>query len=244
MTTAVDCFANDKDNINNSIITMNHSILPSVVLRRQRNCMHVVLCVLVLVCVSPLDANEPTQPSPELKAKISKLIKDLGATEFQVREAAESELASMGLTAYEALLGVQNHQDIEIRLRARHIVDMMRGDFMMAGLPEELVPLLRDYHKKRLAQRAMAITELEKLLPQQGAAGLARIVRFEVDERLSRAASLPLLAVPLNRSRTAFVDEISAGIGFSQRTAVRWLRAYAETRRAVQPRHRTMAATD
>ncbi len=193
---------------------------------------HSWLLLVALVfcsCASITVANDVIEPSAELQEQIGQLISDLGAPEFQVREAAEEELSALGLNAYEALLDVKDHRDIEVRLRARHVLDELRGSFMLGGVADDVAAVIQDYHLRKVPQRQAVIDQLRGLLPQQGADALARIARFEETERLSRQAALAVLAQPVSRDATStrLATSLLSGIGFSKRPAVQWLRAYA-----------------
>ena len=174
---------------------------------------------------------ELTETDTQAQAQIEKLIAELGSPQFRVREAAGEQLSTMGLTAYEALLKVVDHPDIEIRLRSRRIIESLRGGFLVDGLAEELVALLEDYHSKSLEQRRALIVELQILLPHQGADALARLARFEETESLSRAAAQAVLAVPFagRVDLGPMVASIESAISFSERAATAWLRAYCRS---------------
>ena len=189
-----------------------------------------VLSLFALVHATSANA-ELTHAGAQEQAEIEKLIAQLGSPQFRVREAAGERLSTMGLTAYEALLKVVDHPDIEIRLRARRIVESLRGGFLVDGLTDELVSLLADYHSKSLEQRQALIVELQVLLPHQGADALARLARFEENESLSRAAAQAVLAVPIGGrvDLTPMIGSIESSISFSERSATEWLRAYCRS---------------
>jgi tetratricopeptide (TPR) repeat protein len=196
-------------------------------------CCALVLAVCFAWAGTPVVAKESgdaeSKPTAELLAEIESLVTDLGADEFQVREEAEARLSEMGLAAYETLLRVRDDKDIEVRLRSRHIVDSLRGRFMTTGVSEEIGPWMATYHDQDRVERTRRIEEvLAKLLPESGADGLARIARFEADERLSRLAALQVVSLPIEmeKPREEMVSMVSTGIGFSERTAVKWLRNY------------------
>lgn len=190
-----------------------------------------LFALAVVMCLLLVAVAESTETDHQAEAKIDKLIAQLGSPQFRIREAADEQLSTMGLAAYEALLEVVDHPDIEIRLRARRIIEKLRGGFLIDGLSEELVPLLEEYHSKTVEERRELMVELQGLLPHQGADALARLARFEETEALSRKAAQAVLAVPLAGSvdLLPMVTDIEAAISFSQRDGTQWLRAYCRS---------------
>lgn len=91
------------------------------------------LFALAALCGAPtLGAQEPTPPAAERKAQseadIQALIEKLGAPKNADRKAAEGELTEIGEPAREALeRAVQDHDDPEVRWRARRVLRKLDG---------------------------------------------------------------------------------------------------------------------
>ena len=167
-------------------------------------------------------------------AEINALVRQLGGKTYRARERAEQQLEAMGLVAFEALLDQRNHEDIEIRLRARRLVDKLRTRFLREGVDAAFEPILSRYAQLSEEQRKVAIEWLAVRLPQQAINELSRIARFEENTRLSKLAALAIMEVPYPSSASARLqraERIDEAIGFGQRDAVRWLRLYASALR-------------
>ena len=121
---------------------------------------------------------------------------------------------------------------MEIRLRAQRLVERLRGRFLTEDIDPQLVHLVTDYGDNSADLREQRIAAITELLPQQGATLLARIARFEDNERLSKTAALAIMLewIPKDaKVRDQWIDEIEAAVGPSSRTAASWLSAYAES---------------
>ncbi len=167
--------------------------------------------------------------SPE---RISELILQLGAPRFQLREQAEAELAALGNAAYEAIHESRNHEDIEIRLRARRLVERLQYRFLVDAVPGPLRRFVADFDQQPESTRRQRIDQLALLLPHQGAGLLTRIARFENSDELAQYAALQILAEPLPDDE-AVLSQVAEAIvesgGTSQRAPLRWLRTFAKS---------------
>ena len=169
-------------------------------------------------------------PSTVSEAEIDTLVRQLGATTYRARERAETQLESLGLLAFEALLDQRDHEDIEIRLRARRLVEKLRTRFLSEGVEPALERYLTPYAQLTEDQRAGTIALLAEFLPQQSINELARIARFEERTRISKMAALAIMQVPYPanlQERIHRAERVETSIGFGDRVAVRWLRLYA-----------------
>lgn len=102
-------------------------------------------------------------PDESTEKQIQQLILRLGDRSYRNREKAEKELRALGLLALESLQAAEDHEDIEIRIRARNLVSQMRGRMIAEGVPPELADLLRDYDKLPRERRQQLISSLSTL---------------------------------------------------------------------------------
>ncbi len=79
-----------------------------------------------------LDELRKRTPTEATRRKCEDLIRQLGDTEFSVREKAQSEVKAMGVLILPLLREAANHSDLEIRRRARSCLGEMERD---KGLP-------------------------------------------------------------------------------------------------------------
>ena len=80
---------------------------------------------------SRLPAQATDQPatkeaSSAQQLKVDRLIIQLGDPQYANRTRAQEELKQLGLAAFDALHRAQEHDDIEIAMRARYLVRSMR----------------------------------------------------------------------------------------------------------------------
>ncbi|HEY7153405.1 MAG TPA: HEAT repeat domain-containing protein [Gemmataceae bacterium] len=79
-----------------------------------------------------LDELRKRTPTGAARRKCEELIRQLGDTEFSVREKAQSEIKTMGVLILPLLREAANHNDLEVRRRARSCLREMERD---KGLP-------------------------------------------------------------------------------------------------------------
>lgn len=195
---------------------------------------------LVLLLVIPvglealtgiLPAQEPAA-TEEADATVTKLIEQLGANEFAAREAAQAELAKIGLEAFDALNDAQHHDDIEIALRARYVLRGLQVRWHRETDPADVIRILKDYGEQAEPERKSRMDRLATLTNREGIAALCRLARFETTEELSKHAALLVLQQPVitdEANRTAAAKEIAAAATRGKRAAALWLRIYAKT---------------
>ena len=169
-------------------------------------------------------------PQDAEATKVAALIEQLGSAEFAARERAQTELTQMGLVAFDALLDAQQHGDLEIALRAGHLVRAMRVRWTEEGDSQDVKRILREYDeavddtRQKLIQRLAALDATANLDP------LCRLARFERADKLSKLAALYVLRGDLPADlavRQERGQRVVQQLGGSQRVAAEWLRAYA-----------------
>lgn len=179
----------------------------------------------------PPRAGEPALEGSEA-TRIAELIQRLGAEDFAAREKAQSELAQLGLEAYDALFQAQSHHDPEIALRARYLVRSMNVRWFSPGDPPKVVALLKDYSGDLPeAERRSRIDRLAALEQGLGLLPLVRLARFETSDTLAKYAALRLMeqSAPPPPLRQALEEAIARLMAHSQRPTAVWLRLHART---------------
>ena len=196
-----------------------------------------VMCLIQLVCLTTgLAAERSEEPDPpaDISAadQVRQLIEQLGAAEFSERERAQAQLADMALVAFEALQEVRDHEDVEIRMRARRLLRVLRNQLILDSDIDGLEEILTGYAELEEEQRAerlesLGILELEQAIPL-----LCRFARFEESEVLAKRAALLAMSLDYpeeNSQREALADLIHQSTGLGKRTAVRWLSTFADS---------------
>ena len=166
------------------------------------------------------------------ESQIAALIQQLGAEDFAVRERSQSELAQLGLEAFDALHAAQSHNDPEIQMRARYLVRSMSVRWFADSDPPEVVKLLRGYGDLPEGERRNRMESLAKLPDRQGTLALCRLARFETVDVLSKYAALRVMEQPDGddpKAREHFARSIAAIVTSSNRSAARWLALYSRT---------------
>jgi tetratricopeptide (TPR) repeat protein len=188
--------------------------------------------VLAALAASAWCQNQPASPAAEEQAaRIARLIDQLGASDFSLREKAQSELADLGLAAFDALSDAQHHEDIEIALRARFLVRSMQVKWHDDSDSPHVIQILRGYGELSELDRKSRI-DLLRTHNREGVFALCRLARFEVSDELSKQAALNVMNQPAiedAEARVAVARRIAAIVGTGKRSAAGWLRTYAKT---------------
>lgn len=167
------------------------------------------------------------------RAKVVKLIEQLGAGEFAAREKAQGDLAKIGLEAFDALNDAQHHDDVEIALRARYLVRAMQVQWHQDTDPADVIRVLQKYGEQSETERRSRIDRLKNLVDQQGLVALCRLARFETSEELSKYAALRVMDLLPElkdaKAREEAAKKVAAGAGSGKRIATAWLRTFAKT---------------
>jgi tetratricopeptide (TPR) repeat protein len=206
-------------------------------MRDIRRVFAVVCWLLVSLTAAELrgqEADKPDKPAAAAPtdARLADLIKQLGAEDFTTREAAQAELAQLGLEAFDALHAAQSDNDPEVSLRARYLVRSMSVRWFHESDAPEVVKVLRGYGDLSDGERRNRMEQLAKLPERQGLPALCRLARFETIDYLSKYAALkvmeqPEIAEPVAREQVA--RSIGEIVGNSKRPAAGWLRIFAKT---------------
>lgn len=200
---------------------------------KQIRCVVVCLILAALIYRPSIGAEDPYLPSDsELDARIQRLIERLGDERYTSREKAQAELSKLGFAAFEALNDAQDHDDIEVALRAQYLVRSMRINWTRDDDPAAVKTILKGYEQLGDDQRFRKMTALAQLETIRGKEALCRLTRFERTDLLSKQAAL-LIMSPLGPDRDIDRDELQktilAALGGNKRPATKWLRIYANS---------------
>jgi tetratricopeptide (TPR) repeat protein len=182
-----------------------------------------------------LNAQEaPVAPAEQARfdAQVAKLIGELGAQNYATREKAQNELKELGVRAFDALFEAQSHEDIEIALRAQHLLQSLDVDWSGGDKSAEVKRILRGYDDLEDIDRKSRMDRLAALESDEGVAALCRLVRYETSSQLSKQGALLVMNRPLPSdpaARQAQAQVIRQAIGRSRRDATVWLLTFAQT---------------
>lgn len=177
------------------------------------------------------DAIREADPAGE-PSKMAQLVEQLGARQYAVREKAQAELRRLGLPAFDYLYEAQQHDDIEIALRARYLVKALQEAWASESDSPDVKRILKDYGDENEAGRKSRLELLFRLENQQGIEPICRLVRYEASQTLSKQAALLIMRLPESpdpANREALARIIATAVGGSKRPASGWLRTYAKT---------------
>lgn len=222
-------------------------------------CIHLTVMLCLGSVPAPADEGDiATAGSPEeqrsaverdrRQQQIAALIEQLGADDYFARQRAQQELAAIGFEAFDALSEAENHEDIEISLRARYLVRLMQVAWVVESDPPEVKALLENYESKSEPERIALIKRLAALEDDDGLSVLCRMVRFEKSLILSKEAAAAVIASPLDDDENAArrrQETIGRIVGRASRPAAVWLQNYstgiADPAAAIEPWEKLLA---
>lgn len=164
--------------------------------------------------------------------KVAALVKQLGADEYAAREQAQKKLAEIGQAAFDALFDAQDSDDVEISLRSKYLLRLIRFTWVREGDSENVKVILKDYDAVNERLKYYKMRELAELPDDGGVEALCRLTRFEKSNKRSKYAALRIVRMeskddkPLAKPRS---ELILNGLGRSRRDAAAWLRVYVST---------------
>ncbi len=169
------------------------------------------------------------QPSVATSEYIGQQILRLGDEDYFVRDRAHKELSRMGFEAFDALSQAEQHDDLEIALRARYLLRQLKVVWTEEADAPEAKALMRGYDTSEERVRLEIIRQLAHLPDDKGVPALCRLARFETTLPLAKYAALALVGQDVRAEAwPARRDSITALLGDSNRSAVTWIRAYLE----------------
>jgi hypothetical protein len=194
----------------------------------------VVTLLTGTVALLPVAAASDTRAAAPPAA--ADLIRDLGSSDYAVREQATVGLERLGADAVDPLLtAAEVSGDLEVALRARWLLQAVP-----LAAPHDspaAAELIARYERGGAAMRRRIAHRLLRLEGDAGIEPLARLARLDRDTTQARLA-VALLARewrPGDAYWPGIADRITVGIGASTRPAARFLRALVAFSRADQP---------
>ena len=175
---------------------------------------------------TPADPPAISQADPELAWR---LIDKLGSPVFAEREAARRKLLKLKNEAYDVLLEARQHENAEVRLAVRALLDAVEISWVHAEDPPAVANLLKGYGEKSANERKSIVAQLARIDEGWDCWVLVRIVRFDGSEAISKWAALALMQDCGARAiDPLWQSELVRQVHGSRRTASRWLRQFPE----------------
>ena len=114
-------------------------------------------------------------------------------------------------------------------MQARYLIDSAPVPWVLDTDPPEVKPILKSYGLQPYKERQTRIDKLSLLDQPKAGPALCRIVRYEREEILSKAAALAIIKQPAppEGETAAAAELVQLGVGNSRRRAAQWLRYYA-----------------
>ncbi|MHC2069033.1 tetratricopeptide repeat protein [Bremerella sp. T1] len=186
----------------------------------------VCLSTLGTWAVTPAYSQSASTPDP---TKVEALITQLGDRNFTVRERAQSELARMGIAAFDQLFGAMRDPDLEIARRSQYLIRSVEIEWMRPEFSEEVNAYLNRYGNLNVENRRSRIGELSRLHTLDALSALCRISRYDVSEVLSKEAALAAAIQFQNATgeeKDNIAGVITSRIGDSPRVGPSWLKVF------------------
>jgi len=181
--------------------------------------------VIMAVGLARLPAQQDQRQTEQTRAKIDRLIEQLGHEDYFVRQQAQAELAKFSFEAFDALSAATTHEDLEIAARARYLLRLMRVQWTTESDPPEVRKLLGGYELLNGATKLSRMRSLARLAQGKGIPALCRLVRYEKSAVLSKQAAMELLgSQPADEPPPKELAELlRKNLGPSRQTAATWL---------------------
>lgn len=179
---------------------------------------------------SPAEEAPSEEAAGQLREKIHKLIEQLGAEDYHLREAAEKELIRLGPAAYEPLLEALNHPDPEVVARARYVLRVIPSQLGWGEESGDIRELLSFYETGAPEVRRTVLRLLANLGRGRGWPALARLIRFEREPLWAKRAAIELLAAQplLPETRERYAAVLRRHLGESSRPPLSWITVYVQ----------------
>lgn len=201
--------------------------------RNRRMVFHAVRLLIMLTYLVVTNAraadNSPTADQP---SEIRQWVERLGSDEFAERQQAERELTELGSAAFDVLFNAVDHPDTEVRLKSQYLLRSIPIPWSDAKTAESVAIIMADYGDEMLAvKRESTIYELSQVKPFVDAfPALARIARFEPEDRLAKLAALTMITntnMDELPDASAMAEQLLAEVSPSQRPSAVWVHTYA-----------------
>ena len=198
---------------------------------------------VLAICLTTVHAVDNPSDADQAQARINALIEQLGDPSFIKREAAKEELEKFGLVAFESLRGAEMHANVEIAHSATYLLESMQVDWSLPSDSFDVQRLLKDYNDLQQRNKLDALQRLANQDRADATMALLRLMRYEKDEKISKAAGLHVMenvvdalapstkptASPKNSAAQLPMKQlITAGSSESNRVTAKWLQTLAE----------------
>lgn len=168
------------------------------------------------------------------QAEIAKLIEQLGAPKYIVRQTAQQGLRSKGLAAFDQLLAATKHPDPEVAASSKRLMQTLTVRWSRRGDSPAVLRLLESYGEQSEQERRSTAMRIAAH-GDDGIPALCRLARFDASGSVSRVAALGVLMpneAKISASRVEVLNnalqELTAEFGPSRRPAAMWLRLFVE----------------
>ena len=189
----------------------------------------VAFAVCLFVMTPPATQAQSSTPDPQ---KIKELITQLGDRNFLVRERAQTDLARMGVAAFDELFGAMRDNDLEIAQRAQYLIRSVQIEWTRPEFSEEVNSYLSRYATLNVDDRRSRIASLARLHTIDALSALCRISRYDISESLSKEAALAA-AIQFQgaqgEEKENVAKVITTRIGESPRTGPSWLKVFRQS---------------
>ncbi len=177
-----------------------------------------------------------------VQARINALIEQLGDKSFIKREAAKEELERMGLVAFESLRAAEMHANVEIAQSATYLLESMQVDWSLPNDSFEVQRTLKDYNIQPHRSKLDVLQRLANQERTDAFMALMRLMRYEKDEKISKAAGLHVMesaiealanrpdptGQPNKAAQLPWKEIMTSGAAESTRVTAAWLQFLAD----------------
>ena len=163
-------------------------------LRRGNRCLAVLALTVLLTPTPDCPAAEEAETSAEdVRARVDRLIEELGHRDYHIRQQAQAELVKLSYRAFDALSIATRHENLEVASRAAFLLRSMQVDWSKADDPAEVRENLADYEAQNMPTKLVRVRALAALPDGTGVAALCRLIRYEKSMLMSKHAALELI---------------------------------------------------
>lgn len=219
---------------------MGGSAMIAINFRTARVVYRTALACMLLLCPTLVAAEElrntgetarvATAPAEQKPERIDQLIAQLGSSRYVERRAAEQELLSIGLDAFDQLLAGSKQVDPEIASSCQYLLGELTVRWDRRDDPPQVKRWLQSYGTYSDDDRRQVLRGLAVLPHGEGTAALCRICRYDMSDEISRAAALLVLRPDKFEPELPpdAAEMIASEIGASPRQGAEWIRLFAQ----------------
>ena len=194
---------------------------------------HALMWLAIVLSVSFADTQSarPAEADKTRSDQVARLISQLGADTYEKRKLAQARLRQMGQAAIDQLIAAQYSNSPEISFAVQQVLGEMSIVWTRDDDPQIAADVMRDYDQLSEVDRLERATWLAQLEDGKALTTLARLVRYERSETLSKRAAISLmqnLDVQSADSMSALDRLVDSTLAGCDRTAVRWIKLYRQ----------------